>query len=571
MIEFNNLRIEGFCSIPKLELALNTPGFTLIKAPNGCGKSTIFSAIVWALYGKNLKGNSDVNTWEKYRPAGYQGTKVEIYFKVDGKVCKVTRCLNYKGDVKGTKGASRLIFEIDTEIVPEKNKLQIQERINKTLGLSYNLFMNSVMFGQGLKRLIQESSSDQKKVFEELFDVTYLNEAKTLAQNKLNFTLEQYNKIISQKNCLEVKRDALKSKLKGFRSMKDSRNQNIEREIQTLENKIHQLNKSLQDIPLTDLDNSNMRISKDLELVSENIQNTKEIISKASKVSGISIQELIGVIISLLKEGKSDKALDKLTYLQSNYEVLETNNKKLISLKDQQNKLTSEKYEVNRKISQYNTLDHEKEDLVKRILNLRKDQDNSEYTKEIKSCKKEIKEIRNNIHQLSPQLSVLDKNGKLYKWAYSEAFGNNGIKAFLFESSVDDINRTLESYEDILGFRIQFTMDVQGTRKDFRSTIRMEGVEVPYEDLSGGQQQLVNLAMAFAMNEVVFSIKGINITFLDEVFESLSEDNIEIVISLLRHIYKNRSLYLITHISSLPLGNSRVIKVSRVKGLSYYE
>lgn len=64
MIEFSKIIIEGFCSIPNLELQLNTDKTTIIRASNGQGKTSIFSAIVWAIYGKNLKGISDVNTWK---------------------------------------------------------------------------------------------------------------------------------------------------------------------------------------------------------------------------------------------------------------------------------------------------------------------------------------------------------------------------------------------------------------------------------------------------------------------------------------------------------------------------
>ena len=68
MIEFTKLIVEGFCSIGELDLPLNIPGITVIRAANGFGKSTIFSALVWALYGKNIKGNYDVNTWENIEP-----------------------------------------------------------------------------------------------------------------------------------------------------------------------------------------------------------------------------------------------------------------------------------------------------------------------------------------------------------------------------------------------------------------------------------------------------------------------------------------------------------------------
>ena len=73
--------------------------------------------------------------------------------------------------------------------------------------------------------------------------------------------------------------------------------------------------------------------------------------------------------------------------------------------------------------------------------------------------------------------------------------------------------------------------------------------------------------MAFAMNE----LKGINIAFLDEVFENLSYDCIEIVVGLLKKIYKDKTLFLITHQDSLPIGNVRTIHVTRTKGISEYK
>ena len=67
MLTFLNMDVEGFCSIESLHLQLNPTCTMLIKAPNGKGKSTILSALVWAIYGKNLKGVSEVNTWKQIR------------------------------------------------------------------------------------------------------------------------------------------------------------------------------------------------------------------------------------------------------------------------------------------------------------------------------------------------------------------------------------------------------------------------------------------------------------------------------------------------------------------------
>ena len=146
-----------------------------------------------------------------------------------------------------------------------------------------------------------------------------------------------------------------------------------------------------------------------------------------------------------------------------------------------------------------------------------------------------------------------------------------GIKSYLFESSLQDLNEILATYSDVLGFAIQFEVDLSSARKDFKTLISMEGQTVEYEDLSGGQKQLVNLAMAFSMNTLIGQAQGVNIAFLDEVFESLSSDNIEVVVGLIRKVYKDKTLFLITHQDSLPIPNSRVLRVKRIKGISRYE
>lgn len=58
--------------------------------------------------------------------------------------------------------------------------------------------MNSIMFGQGIKRLIQESNSDKKKLFEEVFDLEYLNLAKGIANQDKAVILNEINQLESE-------------------------------------------------------------------------------------------------------------------------------------------------------------------------------------------------------------------------------------------------------------------------------------------------------------------------------------------------------------------------------------
>ena len=187
--------------------------------------STLLNALVWALYGKNIKGVSEVNTWKEYQPKDYKGTMVEVFFQKNQDSYKVIRCQKFKDYLEdGAKGNDRLIIIKNAEIINIKGKNELQNAINKELGLSYLLFMNSIMFGQGIKRLIQESNSDKKKLFEEVFDLEYLNLAKGIANQDKAVILNEINQLesesLSLKKELEANKEAyfdLRSREKSFK------------------------------------------------------------------------------------------------------------------------------------------------------------------------------------------------------------------------------------------------------------------------------------------------------------------------------------------------------------------
>ena len=194
----------------------------------------------------------------------------------------------------------------------------------------------------------------------------------------------------------------------------------------------------------------------------------------------------------------------------------------------------------------------------------------------LKYAKEEVKSLESRLKELKSQNpdfeSVINKQSKKlenYKKSISQI--KSQIKAFIFESSLSELNNLLSSYSEVLGFNIKFMVDLNSSRKDFVVNINLEGVEVFYEELSGGQKQLVNLAMALAMNQIITQSKGVNIAFLDEVFESLSYDNIEVVIGLIKKVYREKTLFLITHHESLPIPNSKILNVKREHGISAYE
>lgn len=568
MLKFIRIIIEGFASYEGYnELDLCPNSAVVIKAPNGSGKSTIFSSLVWCLYGKTIKGVSDVNTKKKYRTKEYKGTKVTTYFQKDGDVYMVTRCQNYTGNLEdGTKGRDRLQIIKNAEVVDIKSKPRLQEYLVQELGLSYSLFMNSIMFGQGMKKLIQETNSDKKKIFEEVFNLNYLNIAKNIAQKGKSQIHGQVELCRSEYNSINREYESCRETYLELKESEEAFDKRRNKDIKEKQGNIRSLEKEI-------------RYKKDglgsLKLVEDEIQANKlqekalkEKLEAARNISNQPLEDVIDSIILLLEKNKVKKALQKVKTIKKAYSDIERYSDERDKVLNILSKLRTKEREVQRAKYILDNLTSKLKEAKRELARLESNTDQKvnspKYKKKAKSLKIKLKEQKAILEQKEKELED-------YEWLLNDPLSNKGIKAFLFDSCLGQLNDTLEKYAEVLGFRISFEVDLESTKKDFVTLIEMDGEIYDYDELSGGQQQLCNVAMAFAMNESLTASKDINIAFLDEVFESLSMDNVEIVIGLIKKTFEEKVLFLITHHESIPLSKFKTLRVERLNGRSSFK
>lgn len=568
MLKFIRIMIEGFASYEGYnELDLCPNSAVVIKAPNGSGKSTIFSSLVWCLYGKTIKGVSDVNTKKKYRTKEYKGTKVTTYFQKDGDVYMVTRCQNYTGNLEdGTKGRDRLQIIKNAEVVDIKSKPRLQEYLVQELGLSYPLFMNSIMFGQGMKKLIQETNSDKKKIFEEVFNLNYLNIAKNIAQKGKSQIQGQVELCRSEYNSINREYESCRETYLELKESEEAFDKRRNKDIKEKQGNIRSLEKEI-------------RYKKDglgsLKLVEDEIQANKlqekalkEKLEAARNISNQPLEDVIDNIILLLEKNKVKKALQKVKTIKKAYSDIERYSDERDKVLNILSKLRTKEREVQRAKYILDNLTSKLKEAKRELARLESNTDQKvnspKYKKKAKSLKIKLKEQKAILEQKEKELED-------YEWLLNDPLSNKGIKAFLFDSCLGQLNDTLEKYAEVLGFRISFEVDLESTKKDFVTLIEMDGEIYDYDELSGGQQQLCNVAMAFAMNESLTASKDINIAFLDEVFESLSMDNVEIVIGLIKKTFEEKVLFLITHHESIPLSKFKTLRVERLNGRSSFK
>lgn len=570
MLEFLSMDVEGFASIVQpFHLELNNKSITVIRARNGSGKSTLLGALVWCLFGKNLKGISDVNSWESIRGKGYKGTKVSTSFRVDGKIHQVVRCSNYTEQIEGAKGGNRLLYYIEAEQVSNRSKNDIQALIEKSLGMGYSLFMNTVVFGQGITRLIQESGPDQKLLFEQMFDLGYISDAKSLTMEKMAIAKTEMDELERDEGNLKFKYEHIMENIHKLKEDGASKAKAIQSKITTLKERLSNSKEKLKQ--LRALEKELEPAFKELEKWEGKLETISKEREEAQEVQNKSIISLINELLALLADKKISQVIRTLKAYKEKLDGLSDLNQRYNRIKD---KVRSERYKLENDKAKVGSIERVETDIeylsgeIKDLQNTKVSVDNSEL---ISKFELEQRALRGAMRAVNEKLKRVQHEYENLEWANKVPFGNQGIKTYLFSSSMDIINKNLAEYSSILGINIQFRVALHSAKKDFVPMITMGGADVDYKELSGGQKQLVNLAMAFAMNEALCEMRGVNIAFLDEVFESLSSDNIEIVTELIKKIYKDKILFLITHQESLPLSKFRVLKVNITNGQSTYQ
>lgn len=530
--------------------------------------STILSALVWAIYGKNLKGVSEVNTWKQIRPKEYQGTKVQVYFQKDSHTYKVIRCQKYDGLLDdGSKGKDRLIIIKDGDTIDVKGKGKIQDVINREIGLSYTLFMNSIMFGQGIKRLIQESNSDKKKIFEEVFDLEFLNLAKGIALQDKNNVIAQINEVEHQsqilKRELEVNKEAyfdLRDREKSFKKRIKEERRELKQDREKLTSLLIQKQKQIKD----EVDASiQIKIKKQNKVILD----LRGKIKDAKSLSNVPLKKVIKELVIQLEAGHYKRALRDAKSIYKAFSDLDKYDKEYQEALERLEELSS----VNDK---YRKLKSECDDIASDIATV--DEDLAKLKEEklkvmSPKYKQKLKEIRKNLRKVDEDFHNKEAELENYNWLINDPLGNNGIKAYLFDSSLEFLNKCLDKYSEVLGFRIEFNIDLGTARKEFVTLIERDGQIIDYDELSGGEKTLCNFSMALAMHEALTASKGVNIILFDEVFESLSSDNVELVTSLIRKYSEGKTVFVITHLEGVVFSHSKILQVTKEKGLSYYK
>lgn len=161
-------------------------GIFLITGDTGAGKTTIFDAIVFALYGSVSGSNRQVATVRSDFADENTQTYVELIFSHKGKVYKVRRNPQYERLKKSGEGTTTQLADAFIEQegkVLATGVVNVDNKVKDILSIDVKQFKQISMLAQGefLKILFAESK-ERTEIFRKIFD-TYIYED---IKNKLN-------------------------------------------------------------------------------------------------------------------------------------------------------------------------------------------------------------------------------------------------------------------------------------------------------------------------------------------------------------------------------------------------
>ena len=160
----------------KTEIAmkdLGTRGLYLITGDTGAGKTTIFDAIMYALYGEASGSHRTVDTLRSKYADPETKTKVELTFAYGGKEYYICRSPEYmRPKTRGTgmtkEAASVELRCPDGHIYTKRN--EVNAVIEDIIGIDRNQFSQIAMIAQGdFLKLLLAPTNERKAILQKLF------------------------------------------------------------------------------------------------------------------------------------------------------------------------------------------------------------------------------------------------------------------------------------------------------------------------------------------------------------------------------------------------------------------
>lgn len=528
------LKIRNFRSFGNNtnELIFDTENGNLILmlGKNAEGKTSVLKSLDFALYGF-IKNNGSKITNSKLPNRINKNLEVEIEYNIDNTDININRKVS----------PDSLTLKIDNVLYETKGKSNIQDKINTYLPFEYDTWSSFIsMSVNDFKNFASLRPEEKRLLLDKLFNMDMINDINKILKDKKKL----YTKDISLFNSEIL---AYEKSLKEFKKSIDNiQNNNNEYNKNKKEENIVLFNsKKIEYIKIKD-ERISLIATKDLHILElDKIKNSLIELKHNIKTTEEKLELFNNDKCPTCKNDLSDVFYDtfKLDY-----------NDKLISLKNLQVELLSNKKEIDDNINKVNDLisisdkiftdmSYYLKSLKNEIDNISSDNSNiniDDLLKSVENIEKEEAVIVDKLSEIKKEEDIYDKMIRL--------FSNDDIKKDIIRRIIKPLNIYIKENVDLLGLDFNIHLD-----ENFDANIENRNEEIDWDTLSTGETKKVNLAIMVAYLKLIRKKKHINVLFLDEIFASIDIEGIEDVLLLLKDFAKTYkiNIFIIHHDSNL--------------------
>ena len=177
--------------------SLGRGGLYLITGDTGAGKTFIFDAITYALYGDMSGSGRDSKSVRSQYTADGEKTEVELVFEYCGHTYTVTRNPEYYRAKKNGAGftkqpAGATLIKPDGSVADGSSR--VNEEIKNILGIDKGQFCNIAMIAQGeFRKVLNAGTDERQKLFRKLFNTQPYSRLADELKDLSRKNLEKYN------------------------------------------------------------------------------------------------------------------------------------------------------------------------------------------------------------------------------------------------------------------------------------------------------------------------------------------------------------------------------------------
>ena len=252
----DKVSVQNFMSIQEMELDLKNRGMVLIQGSNldnpdldnnGAGKSSIVESIVYALFGRTLrglKGDSVIHN--------AIGKNCYVFLDLtddDGTQYRIAR---YRKHHLNKNRA--MLFRNGVNITP-KSESALNDTIKDIIQSDYLTFISSVLYSPDSFRFASATDSEMKSMFDTMLGLDTLNECLAVTKEHIYdsthdlYLLDSRSKSIASSLAdNENQFRELTTKQEAFQSSRESKNESLLVELEKLKNSISGVDASISEI-----------------------------------------------------------------------------------------------------------------------------------------------------------------------------------------------------------------------------------------------------------------------------------------------------------------------------------